>query len=406
MSDSVSKLLRQQTAIANFGSFALQESDLQAILTEAARVCAHGLNVPFSKVCRYRQEENDLLVEAGFGWHEDVVGHVVSRADRSSPQGRAFLTGEPAICRDLREDTQFELPAFYAEHGIRSTIDVIIKGDPKPYGVLEVDDDQPRDSDTHDIDFLTSFANVLAEAVKTSTRAVGQSETIDRMKELMEEKDRLLTQKNVLADELQHRVRNNLQLLSGMVASQLRDTVDTEGKKGLKAISRRISALGEVYEHLLGREMARSMDFGGYLTSLCRNLEEIYRSEDVTMCWDCDSVTMDLNDVTALGIIVTEIVANAYDHAFDGGAGAAIVVTLRAPSEPEGRATIAIRDNGRGFEPVADSKRRGLGLVRRLVEQVGGTATLEPGSGTAWTVKFPVSALQSPAARERELMSS
>ena len=98
----VRKLLRQQAAVASFGSFALRQSDLQKVLSEAARVCAEGLSVRFSKVCRYRAAENDLLIEAGYGWQAGVVGHVVSRADATSPQGRAFATGEPSICNDLR----------------------------------------------------------------------------------------------------------------------------------------------------------------------------------------------------------------------------------------------------------------------------------------------------------------
>src|ERR1700731_2149124 len=57
----VQKLLRQQAAIARFGSFALRERDLMKILTEAVRVCAEGLNAPFSKVCRYRAGEDDLF---------------------------------------------------------------------------------------------------------------------------------------------------------------------------------------------------------------------------------------------------------------------------------------------------------------------------------------------------------
>ena len=133
----INTLRRQQAAIAGFGSFALRQADLMTILTEAARVCAEGLSVPFCKVCRYRGEENDLLIEAGFGWHDGVVGHVVSRADKSSPQGRAFISGKPSICNDLREDNDFVLPPFYGEHGIVSTIDVVIKGDDQPYGILE-----------------------------------------------------------------------------------------------------------------------------------------------------------------------------------------------------------------------------------------------------------------------------
>jgi len=194
----VQKLLRQQAAIARFGSFALRERDLMKILTEAVRVCADGLSVPFSKVCQYRAEENDLLIVAGHGWQDGVIGHVVSRADISSPQGRAFTTGEPSICDDLQKERGFDLPPFYAAHGIVSIIDVIIKGnDDQPYGILEIDNDRQHDYDQHDINFLTAFANVLAEAVSTASRGAALQVTVDQMKALVEEKDRLLYDKNV-----------------------------------------------------------------------------------------------------------------------------------------------------------------------------------------------------------------
>ncbi len=194
----VQKLLRQQAAIARFGSFALRERNLMNILKEAVRVCAEGLSVPFSKVCRYRAEENDLLIVAGFGWQDGVVGRVVSRADMSSPQGRAFTTGLPSIIDDLQKVTGFDPPPFYAAHGIVSIIDVIIKGsDEQPYGILEIDNDKQHDYDQHDINFLTGFANVLAEAVSTASRGEALQVTVDQMKALVEEKDRLLDEKNV-----------------------------------------------------------------------------------------------------------------------------------------------------------------------------------------------------------------
>src|SRR5687767_2067919 len=89
---TIARLLRQQAALAAFGSFAFRERDLARVLAEASRICAEGLGVPFSKICRFRLTEGDLLVEAGFGWNQGVVGGVVSRADSTSPQGRAFAT--------------------------------------------------------------------------------------------------------------------------------------------------------------------------------------------------------------------------------------------------------------------------------------------------------------------------
>jgi two-component sensor histidine kinase len=388
----VRKLLRQQAAIARFGSFALRESDLLKVLTEAARVCAEGLDVPYSKVCRYRTAENDLLIEAGHGWKAGVVGTIES-ADASSPQGRAFVTGEPSICNDVRKDCNFELPRFYAAHGIVSTVDVVIhvKDDARPYGVLEIDNDEQHDYDQHDIDFLTGFANVLAEAVATSTRTATVQSTIARMKVLVEEKDRLLDQKKILAQELQHRVRNNLQLVYGMLSKQLNDTPDRAGQRGIKAIARRVSTLAQVYDHLLGAEMTRTTDFGAYVKSLCLNLAEIQGTPDGAVTLRCDSepLALDLDVVTSLGIIVAEVVSNSYDHAFPSGTGS-IIVSLQQTFGDIDIATMTISDDGEGFKTQGESKRHGLGLVWRLVEQIRGTATLDSENGTVWTIKIPV----------------
>jgi two-component sensor histidine kinase len=394
----VGKLLRQQAAIAGFGSFALRQSDLLTVLTEAARVCAEGLSVPFSKVCRYRAAENDLLIEAGYGWKAGVVGHVVSRADDSSPQGRAFITGQPSICNDLRIDNNFELPAFYAEHGIISTIDVLIKGHDQPYGVLEIDNDHQHDYDQHDIDFLTGFANVLAEAVATSARTGVLQTTIERMQVLVEEKDRLLDQKKVLAEELQHRVRNNLQLVYGMLSKQMDDTPDQAGQRGIKAIARRVSTLAQVYDHLLGNEMTRTTDFGNYVRSLCHDIAEIQASPagDGTRSFDSEAFILDLDTVTALGIVVAELVTNSYDHAFPGGTGST-TVSVRRDAGAVDMAIMTVSDNGTGFKVNGASKRQGIGLVRRLVEQVRGTVTLDSDHGTVWTIRFPTVIALAPA---------
>ena len=376
----VARLLCQQSAIAHFGSFALSQGDLLTVLTEAAKVCAQGLGVPFSKICRYREADNDLVIEAGYGWRAGVIGQVV-RADDSSPQGRAFATGKPSICNDLRTDTEFELPAFYAAHGIISTIDVLIKGNGNPYGVLEIDNDTQHNYDEHDVNFLTSFANVLAEAVATSERVALLEKAVD-------EKDKLLEQKKILAEELQHRVRNNLQLVSSMLNQQLHDTQDEAAMRGIKAIVRRVRSVADVYDHLLGSEMTRITDFGGYVQSLCRSLSEIETSPGLKLTCDSEEVLLDLDVVTALGIVVAELVTNSFDHAFPDGKGSTNV-SVKVGAGVDDMATIVVSDNGIGFAPQIETKRRGLGLVRRLIQQVRGTLTVDAKHGTVWTIRVP-----------------
>jgi two-component sensor histidine kinase/ActR/RegA family two-component response regulator len=398
----IARLLRQQAALAAFGSFALGESDLGKVLTEAARVCAESLDVPFCKVCRYRAEENDLLVEAGVGWHDGVVGGVVSRADKSSPQGRAFVTGEPVICADLGRDASFLLPSFYAEHGIVSTLDVVIKKQAgPPWGVLEIDNPERHAYDQHDIVFVTGFANVLAEAVNTSNRNSVVQAALAQMKDMVADRDRLLaaqarllSEKGILAQELQHRVRNNLHLVYGMLTKHVQTGDEASATDGISAIARRVMTLAKVYDHLLGAGLTRTIDFGGYLSSLCEGFKEVETSSHRKIGLTCHSqpLMLDLDTATALGLIVAELISNSYLHAFPGDSGTIGVSLLVSDAGDE--ATIYFVDDGVGFTTVGTVKRRGLGLVKRLMEQVDGSAEVRSERGTAWTLKFPVPKLQ------------
>jgi two-component sensor histidine kinase len=385
---SVARLLRQQASLAAFGSFAFRETDLLAILNEAARVCAEGIGVGHAKICRYRPEENDLLIVAGFGWHEGIVGQVVSQADESSPQGRAFVTGAPVICHDVEGNNSFVLPAFYSEHKIVSTVDVIVKSRAgPPFGILEIDSVTPQSYDEHDVNFLTGFANVLAEAVATASRAEVLRQTVAQMRVLVAEK-------GVLAQELQHRVRNNLQLVNGMLDEQLQLTADEPSKAGLRGILRRITTLSKVYDQLLGVGLSRTLDFSEYARLLCIGLPEMQGStaERIRLTCTVEPMELDLGATTALGLALTELVANSYEHAFPSGSGT-IAITggpIGGPAGAPGWGVVSVSDDGVGYATTGQSKRHGLGLVRRLMEQVFGRLEVRVTHGTTWVLTFPL----------------
>ena len=330
--------------------------------------------------------QNDLLVVAGYGWEPDVIGNVVSQADESSTQGRAFVTGEPVILKDIAKNNSYNLPAFYARHGIVSTVDVLIQGKGGSYGVLEVDSARQHTFDEHDINFLTGFANVVAEAVGTSERVATLHVTLKQMEALIAEKQTLLDEKEVLAAELQHRVRNNLQLVYGMLMRQIELAKDD--KEGIRAIARRVMSSATIYDHLLGQGFARTIDFAAYLRSLCASLADFQEKGafDVALICETKPMVLELDLVTALGIIVTETTSNAYLHAFPNGPGTIRVILTRS----KGSAVLTISDDGVGFVEQKISKRHGVGLIKRLMEQANGTVELKSDGGTTWTLTFPI----------------
>ena len=389
MARDIEGLLRQQAALAAFGSFAFNETDLSKILNEAARICARSLDARFCKICRYRPDHNDLLIVAGCGWQDNILGRVVSQADESSPQGRAYTTRQPVIVRNLVEENVYEPPLFYSQHGIISTVDVIIQArDGTAFGVLEVDSDKQYGYDEHDINFLTGFANVLAEAVATSDRNQVLQETLEHMRTLVIEKDRLLEERHVLSQELQHRVRNNLQLVNDMLNAQLREP-EGQSERGIRGIIRRVMTLAQVYDHLLGIGMSGWLDFGAYAKLLCANLPDLQSARvlPITLVCHAEEMTLSLATVTPLGLVIAELVANSYEHAFPDQVG---TIEIDVKNAPVHQGIVTVADNGTGFVTSAEVRRHGIGLVRRLVQQVNGTLNRVNINGTTWIVNFPV----------------
>jgi len=301
------------------------------------------------------------------------------------------------ICADLARDGTFVLPPFYAEHGIVSTLDVIIKNkDGHPWGVLEIDNPKRHIYDEHDINFVTGFANVLAEAVNSSKRNDDIEAGLLLMRDMVSDRDRLLasqarllSEKAILAQELQHRVRNNLQLVYGMLNRHLQYPDEGSATVNIATIARRVLILARVYDHLLGTGLTRTIDFGAYLMSLCDSFRDLERtgSRDIDLTCEYKPLMLDLDTATVLGLVVAELISNSYLHAFPVGWGA---IRVSLPERASGEeAEIEFADNGVGFIDVNHNKRHGIGLVRRLMEQIDGSAKLQSDGGTVWTLKFP-----------------
>jgi two-component sensor histidine kinase/putative methionine-R-sulfoxide reductase with GAF domain len=372
---SADELLRQRRALADFGTLALQEVDLDKLLTEAARLCAEGLKVPYCKVLEYREAEQDLIVRAGCGWGPDVVGHSLARADASNPGGAAFLRREPVLITDVNTVAEFVLPEIYPQHNIVASANVVIAGrEGQPYGVLECDSPEPREFTEVDFDFLQGYANVLAEAVGRLRR--------------QESERRMAREQAVLIRELQHRVRNNLQILHDLTVRHARAADLYAAQRGFADIERRVMTLGSLYNHLLGAGLDQRVDLGAYLSSLCADIAAFqdHHAQQVNLTCQVAEVRVDLDLATTLGVVVNELVSNAFEHAFRQNSGT-IILVLEAPEDHRTRLTIS--DDGVGLlEPIEGST--GLGLVKILVEAIGGTLAVRTNHGTTWLLSLPV----------------
>ena len=159
---------RQHELLARFGMTALRTTDVGALLQEATSLCAEGLRTDLCKALERvpgQDGEDTLLVRAGVGWAPGVVGQALVGADLASPAGYALKTGEPVISNHLGGEARFRTPKLLIEHGVRRAINVIIRGETEPFGVLEADSREEGKFDTADAAFLQGFANLLGGAI-------------------------------------------------------------------------------------------------------------------------------------------------------------------------------------------------------------------------------------------------
>lgn len=330
--DEVTARLRQQELVAGFGMFALKAAELEPVLAEACRVASVGLQTGLAKVLRFRPDSDDLLIIAGIGWRPGVVGHATLGAGLSSPAGYALRTGEPILSNNLGKEDRFRTPDLLVEHGVHSAINVAIDAADAslPFGVLEVDGTARGEFVAADMAFLQSLSSVLAAALVRH--------------ETEQAKDALLREKDLLMLEVHHRVKNSLQLVRALLQLQARSASD-EARTQLEAAAGRIMTISAVHRHLYEGGSAAQTDAAAYLRALIGDIQamvdapENHREIKV----EAEPLSLSGDQTTPLGLITSELVANALKH----GAGRVLVSLSSVP----GGLQVRVEDQGPGFPP-------------------------------------------------------
>jgi signal transduction histidine kinase len=157
--------INQQRAVVELGHLALCHGSLKALLDETAVIVARALGVEFSKVLKASPDDSSLLLVAGVGWLDGLVGHAVVDAGLDSQGGYTLRCAEPVIVEDLNCETRFRGATLLKDHGIVAGISVVIGNQTRPWGVLSAHTSHRRSFTNDDITFVRSVVNVLGAAI-------------------------------------------------------------------------------------------------------------------------------------------------------------------------------------------------------------------------------------------------
>lgn len=153
-------------------------------------------------------------------------------------------------------------------------------------------------------------------------------------------------------------------------------------------MSRRIAAMASVHEHIYGSDQFASVDAGDYICTLVERVRESYDTEAKV---ECTVMPMQVHAEAALplGLIVNEVVSNAFKHAFREGQKGSVKVVLEKTAHGQGR--LSVSDDGVGFDPSAGGKGMGMRLIKGFSERLGAEYDFTADGGSYFLLTFPLS---------------
>jgi PAS domain S-box-containing protein len=201
-----------------------------------------------------------------------------------------------------------------------------------------------------------------------------------------------LAEKEVLLQEIHHRVKNNLQIISSLLALQGRQIADDKVADALNDSQNRIRSMALIHAQLYQSEDLSRIDFAKYLVNLSNTVLRSYADKAalVSLKVKVDQVLLGIGTAIPCGLIVNELVSNCLKHAFPAGDRGEIRVELSR--SPEDEYTLTVADNGIGFPAELDyrtSKTLGLRLITNLAEgQLRGRLEIKSQGGTEVLIVF------------------
>ncbi len=225
------------------------------------------------------------------------------------------------------------------------------------------------------------------------THFVKVAEDITERKRAEERIHASLQEKEVLLQEIHHRVKNNLQVISSLLDMQSGSLGDPAAVQALQDSRNRVRAMAFVHERLYQSEDLASVNAEDYVQSIARYLFGAHakKAAGITLNVQVDDVDLDLDTAIPCGLLINELVSNALKYAFpaEGEREGEIRVGLCALGD--GRLALSVSDNGTGLPPDAELQNiesLGLRLVDMLTQQLRGTIELDRSAGTAFRITF------------------
>ena len=227
------------------------------------------------------------------------------------------------------------------------------------------------------------------ERTKSNVQLSLKNEEIQNANDLLEEKNKMI---ETLNGELSHRVKNNLQFVSGLMRMQARRLKNPEAKAAVNEAEHRVEAMSIVHRKLYKGQEHTKIEMYDYLDQLSQNLLDSYAQGDATpeVALDFDPLIIDAEAAVQIGLIINELMTNSFKYAFVDQKNPRILIKLEKANKQEIK--LLYHDNGKGIPLTFDLSKTdslGLRLIHDLTtEQLNGKVEITNQDGAQFKFKF------------------
>jgi two-component sensor histidine kinase len=229
--------------------------------------------------------------------------------------------------------------------------------------------------------------DLLPQAV---VRARRESRSAKARKEAEQKLTDSLREKELLLQEVHHRVKNNLQIISSLLNMQSAATDDPVLTSAFQECQKRIQSMAMIHEMLYASQDLGDIDFAEYARLLASEVAHSYGMDPalVRLVFDLEPIRIAIDRAIPCGLILNELLSNAFKYAFPDGCGGEIRVAMR---REEGCIRLAVEDTGVGITQgrfPGETRTLGLRIVNILTEQLRGTMEITSNHGAQFVLKF------------------
>jgi len=369
--DSLQLLLKNITSLN-------RAVELQGVLKESLDVIQNVMNVEASSLMLIDESTGELIVSMPTGpVRSEIQGKRLEKGIGIS--GWVIEHKKTYYSNDIEHDENFggELSDEFTTRNIICT--PLFKKDKNVLGVLQaINRFDNEDFSNRDINIFEALADHVAAAIERTQEIEGLQQELD--------------DKELMLREVHHRIKNNLSTLTALIEMECNEVEDPHAKHVLESTCSRIESMTEVHDLLHNSGLTHYIDMSAYLRQLAGKIAETLSdpAKKVAIKMETEPVHIDTERAMSCGLLINELLVNAYKHAFKNKPGGGhIFIKLRQTDSDYVNLTVS--DDGAGIDKdfsFEDSGSIGSWLINVLLRRLEATVDIKQGKGASFLIRF------------------